>query len=89
MQISKIDAAQSQLNTAIELYLHEFDLLSVHTLAWAAFSILVSYDEATNAGGIGRRNLEGIKLSSAGGFGARLYEAMDFRPDTESHRNCA
>jgi hypothetical protein len=49
--ISKIEAAKRQLDTAIELYLHEFDLLSVHTLAWAAFSILVSYDAATNAGG--------------------------------------
>ncbi len=52
MPLSKIDAAQRQLDTAIELYLHEYDLLSVHTLAWAAFSILVSYDKATNAGGV-------------------------------------
>ncbi|MES5483847.1 hypothetical protein QMZ05_13930 [Bradyrhizobium sp. INPA03-11B] len=52
MHISKIEAAQRQLDTAIELYLHEFDLLSIHTLAWAAFSILVSYDKATNAGGV-------------------------------------
>jgi hypothetical protein len=51
-EISKIEAAQRQLDTAIELYLHEYDLLSVHTLAWAAFSILVSYDKATNAGGV-------------------------------------
>ncbi len=43
---------QRQLDTSIELYLHEHDLLSVHTLAWAAFSILVSYDESTNAGGV-------------------------------------
>jgi hypothetical protein len=50
--ISKIEAAQRQLDTAIELYLHEFDLLSIHTLAWAAFSILVNYDKATNAGGV-------------------------------------
>jgi len=52
VHISKIEAAQRQLDTAIELYLLEHDLLSVHTLAWAAFSILVSYDEATNAGGV-------------------------------------
>jgi hypothetical protein len=53
--ISKIQAAQRQLDIAIELYLHEYDLLSVHTLAWAAFSILVSYDEVTNAGGVWAR----------------------------------
>jgi hypothetical protein len=52
MAISKLEAAQRQLDTAIELYLYEQDLLPVHTLAWAAFSILVSYDEATNAGGV-------------------------------------
>jgi len=56
-EISKIEAAQRQLDTAIELYLHEFDLLSVHTLAWAAFSILVSYDEATNAGGVWAKHI--------------------------------
>jgi hypothetical protein len=52
MPLSKVEAAARQLDTAIELYLHEYDLLSVHTLAWAAFSILVSYDEKTNAGGV-------------------------------------
>jgi hypothetical protein len=56
-EISKIEAARRQLDTAIELYLHEFDLLSVHTLAWAAFSILVSYDEATNAGGVWAKHI--------------------------------
>lgn len=57
MAISKIEAAQRQLDTAIELYLNEHDLLSVHTLAWAAFSILVSYDKATNAGGIWAKHI--------------------------------
>jgi hypothetical protein len=57
MHVSKIEAAQRQLDTAIELYLHEFDLLSVHTLAWAAFSILVSYDKATNAGGVWAKHI--------------------------------
>jgi hypothetical protein len=57
MPISKLETAQRQLDTAIELYLYEFDLLSVHTLAWAAFSILVSYDEATNAGGVWAKHI--------------------------------
>jgi hypothetical protein len=55
--ISKIEAARRQLDTAIELYLHEYDMLSVHTLAWAAFSILVNYDEATNAGGVWAKHI--------------------------------
>jgi hypothetical protein len=57
MPLSKVEAAQRQLDTAIELYLHEYDLLSVHTLAWAAFSILVSYDKATNAGGVWAKHM--------------------------------
>jgi hypothetical protein len=57
MPLSKVEAAQRQLDTAIELYLHEYDLLSVHTLAWAAFSILVSYDKATNAGGVWAKHI--------------------------------
>lgn len=52
MPITKLNAAQRQLDTAIELYLYEHDLLPIHTLGWAAFSILISYDEATNAGGV-------------------------------------
>lgn len=52
MPISKLEAAQRQLDIAIELYLYEQDHLPVHTLAWATFSILISYDEATNAGGV-------------------------------------
>ena len=56
-QVSKIEAALRQLDTAIELYLHECDLLSVHSLAWAAFSILVSYGEATNAGGVWAKHI--------------------------------
>lgn len=38
--ISKIDGARRQLETAIDLYFENRDSLSVHTLAWAAFKVL-------------------------------------------------
>ncbi|HEY3932131.1 MAG TPA: hypothetical protein VGM58_07160, partial [Verrucomicrobiae bacterium] len=38
--ISKMDAAQAQLDTAIFLLLTDGDLLSIHTLACAAYGIL-------------------------------------------------
>src|SRR5262245_13687418 len=40
MNISKIDAAKSQLMTAIELYFEDRDPISVHTLAMAAAEII-------------------------------------------------
>src|SRR5262245_50173264 len=40
MNISKIDAAKSQLATAIELYFEDRDPISVHTLAMAASEII-------------------------------------------------
>jgi hypothetical protein len=38
--VSKIEAAQRQLNTAIELWFHDGDEVSVHTLAAAAYQII-------------------------------------------------
>jgi hypothetical protein len=40
MAISKLEAAERQLNCAIKLYFAEEDLLAVHTLSRAAFRIL-------------------------------------------------
>ncbi|WP_434033608.1 hypothetical protein [Cupriavidus sp. a3] len=40
MQISKLDAARNQLRTAIWLYFHEMDPISIHALASAARMVL-------------------------------------------------
>jgi hypothetical protein len=40
MKISKADAAQRQLDTAIELYFAESDPVAIHTLAAAAYELI-------------------------------------------------
>ena len=40
VKISKVDAAKRQLETAIRLYFHNADPVSIHTLAFAAHTIL-------------------------------------------------
>jgi alkylhydroperoxidase/carboxymuconolactone decarboxylase family protein YurZ len=40
MKISKTDAAQRQLDTAIELYFAESDPVAIHTLAAAAYELI-------------------------------------------------
>jgi len=48
MQISKLDAARRQLDTAIRLYFEESDEVSVHTLAGAAHVLLTDLHTARN-----------------------------------------
>lgn len=40
MEISKLEACKRQLNIAIYLYFHDMDLVSAHTLVWAARNVL-------------------------------------------------
>jgi hypothetical protein len=40
IKISKLDAARRQLDTAIELWFHDGDPISIHTLTSAAFEII-------------------------------------------------
>jgi hypothetical protein len=40
LKISKLDAARRQLETAVTLYFHEADPVSIHTLAAAAYDVL-------------------------------------------------
>src|SRR6476660_10353827 len=45
--ISKLDAARRQLETAILLYFHEGDPVSIHTLACAAHEVIRDFNKAT------------------------------------------
>jgi hypothetical protein len=47
--VTKLDAARRQLETAITLWFHEFDPVSVHTLTCAAYQLL--YDINIKTGG--------------------------------------
>jgi len=49
LKISKLDAAKRQLETAVRLYFHDGDPVSIHTLVAAAYNVLRDYN--TNIGG--------------------------------------
>jgi hypothetical protein len=48
VEITKIDAARRQLETAIVLYFHEADPVSIHSLACAAYDVLLAVNRASN-----------------------------------------
>ncbi|MFA5373930.1 MAG: hypothetical protein WC354_07115 [Candidatus Omnitrophota bacterium] len=52
IQISKIDAAKRQLDTAINLFFNDADPVSIHTLTSAAYDILVSLAKSQGIPGI-------------------------------------
>jgi hypothetical protein len=47
-QVSKIDAAHSQLRTAIKMWFYDEDYISAHTLAYAAYEIVQALSKAKN-----------------------------------------
>jgi hypothetical protein len=53
-QISKLDAARRQLDTAIELWVEDRDALSAFTLAFASFKILLNLYPHQAADGFGK-----------------------------------
>jgi macrodomain Ter protein organizer (MatP/YcbG family) len=46
VKISKLDAARRQIETAVILYFHEGDPISIHTLAAAAYDVLRDVNKA-------------------------------------------
>jgi hypothetical protein len=48
LQVSKLDAAQSQLRTAIRMWFYDEDYVSAHTLAYAAYEIAHAVSKAKN-----------------------------------------
>ena len=48
--INKLEAARRQVDCAIRIYCQGEEILAVHALAYAALSVLTSYDRATNNG---------------------------------------
>lgn len=48
LQVTKLDAAQSQLRTAIKMWFYDEDYISSHTLAFAAYEIIHAVSKAKN-----------------------------------------
>lgn len=79
MRITKLDAARRQLETAVVLYFHEADPVSIHTLTSAAYEVLRNVNRARNgAQMIKDWAPEMIKPEYAKEFKDRLNEAQNF-----------
>jgi hypothetical protein len=48
IHISKLDAARQQLETAVQLWFHDSDPISVHTLAFAAYDVIHAISKKRN-----------------------------------------
>lgn len=48
--INKLQAARRQIDCAIRIFLSGEDILAVHTLAYAALTVLIDYDKQTGSG---------------------------------------
>jgi hypothetical protein len=71
--ISKLEAAHSQLITAIHLYLDDQDLASIHTLACAAREI---YEKHCKAKGM-TRMFDLIESSNSGRNSKQLWDILN------------
>jgi hypothetical protein len=58
-RISKLDAARRQLETAINLFFYERDIVSIHTLSAAAFNIV---SDIANRKDVDKKTVRGIVI---------------------------
>ena len=65
MEVTEIDAARRQLETAVVLYFREEDPVSIHTLACAAYEILLSLNRASNGAPTWNRHRSVLSCTSS------------------------
>ena len=79
LEITKIDAAHWQLRTAVKMWFHDDDPVSVHTLAFAAYEVAHFVSKARNPN---RRDLlfdsDHIKSDKRNEFNQAFREAANF-----------
>jgi len=76
VKVSKVDAARRQLETAVTLYFHEGDPVSIHTLTCAAYEVLRRINKGTPM--IKDWMKDYIKPEYVKKFGSKLNEAQNF-----------
>jgi hypothetical protein len=80
LQVTKLDAARRQLETAIRLYFHEGDAVSIHTLTTAAYNIL--RDLSVHRGNMGMivkdRLIEQVKPEHRDEVRRKINEAENY-----------
>lgn len=75
LEITKIDAARNQLNIAIYLYFNDMDLVSCHSLVWAARTIVFDLSKAKN---IKEKPIDFIEKSYREIYEVHLRKAQNF-----------
>lgn len=78
-QITKIDAARRQLNTAINIFMEDGDMIAVHTLAHASHKILLNLCEQNkkHISFVSRLKTR-VKEDKMGEFIAKINKAGNF-----------
>lgn len=80
LKISKLDAAKRQLETAIRLYFHDGDPVSIHTLVQAGYNVIRDYNK--KIGGepmlMKEKMLEFVKAEMRDEFRKAMQEAENF-----------
>jgi hypothetical protein len=79
VNISKLDAARRQLETAITLYFHEGDPVSIHTLTGAAYEVLQHLNRAKGGEPMIKDSLKDrVKPQFVRDISRKLNEAQNF-----------
>jgi hypothetical protein len=80
LQISKLDAARRQLETAIRLYFSNGDPVSIHTLAAAGYSVIRDVSAARGAGPMLLKGqlVDDVRPDAKKMFRDKLNEAENF-----------
>jgi hypothetical protein len=90
LQITKLDAARRQLSTAIRLYFHQADAVSIHTLTAAAYELLKDINRQRGGAPMYVKEalLQNIKPELQAEFARKINEAENFfkHADRDSQR---
>ena len=78
LNISKLDAARRQLETAIRLYFSEADPISIHTLTAAAYNVIHDVNESRGGKPMFVKRTDIIKPEHVKEFRAKINEAENF-----------
>jgi hypothetical protein len=79
IQLSKLDAARRQAETAIRLYFAEADPVSIHTLTGASYTVIADLSEAAGHARTFRARLSELLTPEGEAlFRAKLTEAQNF-----------
>ena len=78
LSVGKLDAARRQLKTAICLYIHEGDPISIHTLTAAAYNVIRDINKRRGGKSMFVKRVDIVKPQHIKEFQRKLNEAENF-----------